>query len=434
MFIKKYYKPCLEHIKSKNKENPEGSLGEKHRTLGTPAYLSCESSSTKALTCRQQKVRHLSRRFALMILILSLGGCANLKPRLAQEDGLNREENGLSRVEIKAVLDGKPLSGAVARFLPKTPDGFGSTPVFTSRPTDEKGKTSLLVTSGSYYLVALKKNNPGPPGLPEAGDRFCFYGGNPVFFGPGESSRVGLNLKPVKPLSKSKAAHKLIGGNSGIRGRVTYGGKPLGGSRIYIYLDGASHFRGPGSLELSDIGADGRFEIELPPGKYYVIAKKRQDGGWSGPLRKDDYFGYLPQNPVQVTDGEFLEFDLECISKTRPRKRKVSTYIKAGAIAVTGTIRDQNGKPIAGAFAFAYENRTMNGKRPPYVSRQTGADGRYVLNFEKPGRYYIGARDTTGGPPLPGELYGEYDGSGNGVELKKKEVRKNIDVYLKVVE
>jgi hypothetical protein len=76
---------------------------------------------------------------------------------------------------------------------------------------------------------------------------------------------------------------------------------------------------------------------------------------------------------------------------------------------IRGFIFDENGSPVAGAFAIAYRNKSMK-KLPDFASVPTQADGSYVLYLPTSGKYYIAARTNTKRPPVKGEYYRTYDG------------------------
>jgi hypothetical protein len=81
-----------------------------------------------------------------------------------------------------------------------------------------------------------------------------------------------------------------------------------------VYGDAATNFRGMG-LAAVPAGEDGRFRIKLPPGSYYLLARKRRGGGMYGPPGRDDYIGYYPGNPVTVRPGVFSPLLLEVTTR-----------------------------------------------------------------------------------------------------------------------
>ena len=88
-----------------------------------------------------------------------------------------------------------------------------------------------------------------------------------------------------------------------------------------------------------------------------------------------------------------------------------------GQTRISGTIFDREGKPLAGLRALLYTDEAML-NRPLYVSAPTGPDGTFQLSFPDGGAYYLAARSSLGGTPVPGELYGRYQADNQQPRLK----------------
>jgi hypothetical protein len=72
--------------------------------------------------------------------------------------------------------------------------------------------------------------------------------------------------------------------------------------------------------------------------------------------------------------------------------------------------------------------------RPLYVSQPTGADGRFQLSFPVGGTYYLAARNTLGGTPTPGDLYGRYQGTGGpAIKVETGQAIENLQVVVEEV-
>ncbi len=84
--------------------------------------------------------------------------------------------------------------------------------------------------------------------------------------------------------------------------------------------------------------------------------------------------------------------------------------VQAGGTTISGVIRDKSGKPVAKVYAAAYRDSMMTMK-PDFISTSTGADGAYTISLSEGGEYYIGARNTIGGPAERGDLLGRYAGN-----------------------
>lgn len=76
-----------------------------------------------------------------------------------------------------------------------------------------------------------------------------------------------------------------------------------------------------------------------------------------------------------------------------------------------GRVVDRGGRPQAGVYAFVYDDRVFGHQRPFGHSGRTGGDGTFVIYLDRPGTFYLGARENFGNSPRPGERFGFYDGT-----------------------
>lgn len=267
-----------------------------------------------------------------------------------------------------------------------------SKPDIVAGETKIDGSYEFKVPAGRYYLVALKKKYDSNNLKPEEGDLYCFYSGSPVEVIERGITYVGFNLIKV---GKSKPDKKS--NNSGIFGRVFFEGKNLEKSYIYIYKDFKGGFRGPAFLVYPSY--DGKFSINLPPGTYYVIARKRAKGGMYGPIEEGDWFNFYHDNPVVIKKGFMKNVEIECV------KRLSQLESDEGYPLLTGNIIDKNGKPRSGIFVMLYHTKNMQGK-PLYISGRSDTNGSFSIKLP-PGVYYVSARENIGGPPISGEWFGK---------------------------
>ncbi len=193
---------------------------------------------------------------------------------------------------------------------------------------------------------------------------------------------------------------------SGIFGRVTANGKPLAGATANVYTDLSNRLKGV-SLGMAITDADGLFEAELPAGTYYLLVRYRRSQEQAGPLRAGDSIGYFAGNPLRIGEGEVARVAVPVLAVPDKVERLADSLF--GQTSIHGRLLDKAGKPVAGARAVLYDEPTML-NRPLYVSQPTAADGRFVLSLPNGGTYYIAGRNTLGGAPSPGDLYGTFDG------------------------
>ena len=278
-----------------------------------------------------------------------------------------------------------------------------------SAPTDLDGLYQLELKPGNYVLTASNSSVALKPG-----DLFCYYSGSPIQVPNNGYRNVGFNLIRVPEAQPVKEAER-----SGIYGQLSYQGEPLEKAYLYVYKDLSKSFKGPGYF-IQPV-ARGDFRLNLPPGDYYLLARKRMQGGQFGPIEIGDYFNYYFGNPVHIEAGQVQEIKIETVTRLSMLEEDV-----VALQGVNGQVVDAAGLPQAGLYVFAYRKAEMTGS-PDFFSLPTGADGRFEISLPDSGPYYLLARQAFGGPAGGNELYGKLQMSGGGplavtVSAKQEEV------------
>ena len=326
---------------------------------------------------------------AAVAAIIVLLGFAGAVPSLAAPE---------SGVEGVAALRGELVAGVVVLAFAGPGPGPGDVPSAISAGTDGNGRYRLPLKPGSYHLVAARTVGPPWPFLGAKGDLFCYYLGNPIVVEAGKLTRVAFNMVRVEG-----APAPVAGEGSGVAGQVLFKGKALGRAYVYVFNDPGTNFRGMG-LASVPAGEDGRFRVKLPPGRYYVLARKRQDGGIYGPPGKDDYVGYFPGNPVTVRAGAYVPLYLE--ATTRIDTLEESLFMGGTSAGwFEGTVTVAGGKPAAGLYVLFYVEESMSGT-PAFVAGPTDAKGHFKVRAAA-GSFHLLARSNLGGPLEAGEWYGK---------------------------
>ena len=334
-------------------------------------------------------------------------------------------------VKGKVSYQGKPLEGATVYLYSDYKGGFKGKADYQAGPTSPDGLFLATPAAGRYYLIARK---PGSGQAPAPGDFYSYYGGNPVVVGDGGDINIGINCSPVMG-----AGERLMPGGTGIRGKVYADGRPLDRARVTLYQDGETIFRGMGYAS-SLTSRDGEFAFNLEPGTYYVVARKRAGEDRMGPLGEGDSFGFATDNPVEVSAGSYSVIAINTVNKLVDKVKgggqevTLGGTVKAGETAIRGRVVDKGGKPVAGVYASAYRDSMMT-QKPDFISRATAADGVYSITVSDGGKYFIGARDTIGGPAENGDLLGRYAGSSDhSVDISTGEKVDGVDITVEVVE
>jgi hypothetical protein len=215
--------------------------------------------------------------------------------------------------------------------------------------------------------------------------------------------------RPARVTGEADPAARPGAPAQGVRGRLTYQGRPLAGASVFAYRRQSANFLGPADFASAPSGRDGGYLIDLVEGSYWLVARKRASGSDAGPLVPGDLQRVHPGNPVTVAAGTFSGVDLELeemrdlmFSRTGPRGPT--------ATGIRGRITDASGAPVAWVFAIAYTSPDMR-RVPDFTSAMTAADGRFVIYLPSGGRYWVGARKHIREKPAPGEPFGLYEGT-----------------------
>lgn len=232
--------------------------------------------------------------------------------------------------------------------------------------------------------------------------------------------------KPPTPMSVSEAEQF-----TGVTGAVVdSSGKPAAGAWIYAYRSNQKGLRGPADFA-ARVDADGRYQLDLLQGRYWLVARLRQAGhGDSGPPRSGDAWAPYQHNPVTLAEGEssVADFILQVVAQP--------TILRQGSLAsgdtgFSGTLVDAQGRPVVGAFVLAYGDLDLR-RMPEFTSAPVGEDGRFELFIAESGRYCLAARSKTRGQPQAGEPYGLLGpGDAACVESRSGEIRDVGEIVLR---
>lgn len=331
----------------------------------------------------------------------------------------------------KLSFQGKGVKDASVLFYAVAGGRVTGAPDHEAPLSAEDGSFQLSLPPGQYFLVAKKIADDKNPG--QEGDLYAYYGGNPVVVGEGEKINVGANLLPATRGKESRAA-----GGTGIKGKVVADGAPLSGARLTLYEDASTIFRGSGYASVV-ANEKGEFSFNLTPGEYYLIARKRVGVERMGPLSDGDFFGFPFENPVKVEKDFYTVLTIPTYNKLQKVREggqdaTLGGTMKAGHTTISGTVRDRSGQPVAKVYAAAYRDQMMT-QKPDFISQPTGTDGTYTISVSEGADYYVGARNTLGGPVERGDLLGRFEGNEHHVvTVKTGEKITGIDVTVETVE
>jgi len=200
-------------------------------------------------------------------------------------------------------------------------------------------------------------------------------------------------------------------GVTGIRGHVLVksSGAALSDGYVNIYPDAVTNLLGPSKFMSTPTDADGNFQLAVPPGIYYVVARKRLSGQPTGPLSPGDYYSEHQRLVTKVEAGKLVVVDLPVVEMTAPMFFNSRQTDQQTTTGIKGSLVDQDGKPVRGGFAMAYLSPEMK-RLPDYISTLSDEQGQFTLYLPEGGTYYLGARIQAWDMPTHGEPYGTYGG------------------------
>lgn len=293
-------------------------------------------------------------------------------------------------------------------------DGLGSNFFKISEPTKVDGTYKFELPAGKYYFVA-RKTGGGIDMKPD--DFYCYYSGSPIEVSDSSYKNVGFNLIKIPSIAETK-----LGSTSGVEGTIVFEDKLLEKVYLFAYKSAQSDFKGPADYVSPSV--NGKFKLRLPEGKYYLLARKRKQGGMYGPMEKDDIFNYYYKNPVEVKSDTLVQVEIECISRLDMLEEPIGEVNLRG---ITVNIKDKDGKPIDGLYLLVYNEAEMKG-RPHYISERSDANGKIFLEINKAGKYYILVRSKLGGPAVEGEYYSKYTANlDSSVALTEEKMHETLD-------
>jgi hypothetical protein len=356
-------------------------------------------------------------RFAVAPVLLCLLSACSLNTHVTSSP-----PPGKKGVAVRVTFREIPLPEARVDFR-RSPGGEDGPPAATGR-TDRDGIATFDLPAGRYLLVAQWRADGDYSRPIAAGDRHAYFGGNPVFTDEGAEREIFLGLEEHE---NSPAVPNEPPGGTGVSGRVVSGGAPAAGAIVFAYPRAEPGFRDPGAAAAAITGPDGSFVLDLPPGNYHLVVRRRAAGGVAGPMRKGDLFGYYPANPVSVHTGAYIRVSIPATVLKLRNAPSYSAQYRSAAV-IEGRILGRDGVPREGVFAALYGNPELL-NRPSFLSEVTGADGRYRLPVPVPGAYFLGARTGYGGSPAPGDLYGRYEGNpDHSVTVRQGDHLTGIDI------
>ena len=221
---------------------------------------------------------------------------------------------------------------------------------------------------------------------------------------------LGLMAAVLLVAFAAPAADPVPAAPAGVEGRVIFDGLIFGGTRIYAYrsFDDLLAFRPLAVSEPS--GDDGKFRMDLPPGSWILVAKRRAAGAGDGPAAVGDHLCYHGSNPIVVAPGGYTHVGFSLVRKDREVVYEPGGDEGSGSIA--GTVR-YGANPLPGADVQLYLDAKDNFRGQVFSSSPTtGKTAQFRIDLLPESTYYVIARKRVSGagagPLGDGDYFGYF--------------------------
>ena len=228
---------------------------------------------------------------------------------------------------------------------------------------------------------------------------------------------------------------------SGIKGRISLAetGTPVLKAHVYAYV-GKVETRAAqmGIIGITDwvshgSADDGTYKLDLPPGKYSVVARKRASGLNYGPLYRGDWYDHSPaRKAIVIKKGKYSKCDFILRQLKEPMFFQGLTSVERRTdTGIKGKLLDEKGEHVPGTFVIAYLDDDMQ-RVPDFASTLTDDAGNYTLYLPKGGRYWLAARFSAMKVPEKDEPFARYEGSpDHSIQVEDGQFHEGIDMVLK---
>jgi hypothetical protein len=228
---------------------------------------------------------------------------------------------------------------------------------------------------------------------------------------------------------------------SGIKGRIVMKstGEPVHKGYVYAYVGKiATRAAQLGIIGITDwvshgSAEDGNYKLDLPPGEYYIGARKRVNELNYGPLYKGDWYDHhYAKKAIVVRKGKYRNYDFELIKLEEPMFfQGLTATEKVTETGIRGKLLNQNGEHIPGTFVMGYVDDDMQ-RAPDFASTLTDDEGNYTLYLPRGGRYWLAGRFYAMKMPQKDEPFARYEGaSDHSVLVEEGQFLEGIDLVLK---
>ena len=170
---------------------------------------------------------------------------------------------------------------------------------------------------------------------------------------------------------------------------------------VYAYRNAAGGLRGPADFAVTT-AADGRYLLDLAPGRFHLVARQRQGGSDSGPPRPGDAWALPANNPLELSEGQLLQLDF--VLQPIGARRVVANTLTTGPYRFSGRLLSPEGDELPDAMLLAYRQPRLH-QRPDFAAPPADGNGRFTIFLPDSGPWCLVARQHTRGQLRAGELH-----------------------------
>jgi len=182
---------------------------------------------------------------------------------------------------------------------------------------------------------------------------------------------------------------------------------PAAGAEVQAFVTAGAERSGTPFLT-GAVREDGSFSLPLPPGGYFLVARRtvRTDG------RERAYKAEYSGNPVRVAGGETVKgISISLVEMSS------GAFTPREGTGVTGTVV-LGGKPAKGAYVYAYPDNVGTVRGPSYAAfARAGGDGRFRLALRE-GSFRVVAREKGGENETGAMSPSGKTGGGDGIAVR----------------
>jgi hypothetical protein len=249
-------------------------------------------------------------------------------------------------------------------------------------------------------------------------------------------------VKPVK--MKRKLGY--------VTGKITnLAGEPVEGSQVYIYKwlfdemlfeeihqqeievfnprrpNNDAPYQGAPDFMTVKTGADGEYQIGLPPGTYCLVARKQRNRNYV----------QGPTNPVDLSSLVSEPIDVELEKTVRVSLRLLNTFwdishfdqylVRTYLTGFSGRVLTSSGVPVSGVIVTASGEASQSRRKPDFVSFPTDNNGNYTLYVFFEDVYHLGIKRQA---KSPYQTFGLKDGAKSSISIPQGQIIPMVDLIL----